>query len=111
MNRREQLDNQIADMLRAGDTHQDIVDTLHVGPSRVVRVRREQRIPLPPNRVRLTPAQRQAREEQAIALLRDGATYKQVKAATGLQFDRISALRKQHNIPVPDRRPTPGATP
>lgn len=108
MNRREkraQLDDEIAAMLRAGATHQHIGNTLTVGQSRIVRVRRERRIPLPPGRSGLTPAERHARDEQAIAMLRAGATYREIRNATRLQLARISALRKQHNIPVPDRRP------
>ncbi|WP_405994984.1 hypothetical protein [Streptomyces sp. NBC_00986] len=105
MNRRQQLDDEIAAMLRAGATHQHIVNTLHVGHVRVVRVRAERRIPLPASRNGLTPAERRAREEQATAMLRAGATYQQIYDATRLQYDRISALRKHHNIPVPNRRP------
>lgn len=125
MNRRDQLDDEIAAMLHAGATHQDIVNALSVGHVRIVRVRAERRIPLPPGRTGLTPAERRAREEQATAMLRAGATYQQIYDATRLQYDRISALRKHHNIPVPDRRPNrptdidalydaifhPGATP
>jgi hypothetical protein len=110
MNRREQLDDEIAAMLRAGATHQAIVNTLRVGHVRVVRVRSERGIPVPPGRCSLAPAERHAREEQATAMLRAGATYQQIYDATRLQFEHISALRKQHRIPVPNRRTTP-ATP
>ncbi|MET7679372.1 hypothetical protein [Streptomyces sp. NPDC005423] len=102
---REGLDDEIAGMLRDGVTHQDIVSVLRVGQSRVVRVRAERRIPLPPDRIRLAPAERRAREERATAMLRAGATYEQIRKATRLQYSRISELRKQHSIPVPDRRP------
>lgn len=108
MNRRaqrEQLDDEIAAMLRTSATHQDIVNTLAVGHNRVVRVRAERDIPLPPGRAKRTRAELEALAQQAIAMLRAGATYKQIRAATRLDVHRICALRKQHNIPVPDRRP------
>ncbi|MFJ9381910.1 hypothetical protein [Streptomyces sp. NPDC101455] len=113
MNRRDRqdLDDEIAGMLRDGVTHQDIATALRVGQSRIVRVRAERHIPLPRGRTGLTPAEHRAREEQATAMLRAGATYQQIYDATRLQYDRISALRKHHNIPVPDRRPNHPTTP
>ncbi|MFJ9243782.1 hypothetical protein [Streptomyces sp. NPDC101776] len=113
MNRRQQLDNQIAAMLRAGDTHQHIVNTLNVGNTRVCRVRDEHHIPLPPDRRRPTPDEVRDREARAVTMLRAHATCQQIRATTHVQFDRISELRKQHRIPLPDRTPNrhPGATP
>ncbi|MBK3575115.1 hypothetical protein JHN63_15100 [Streptomyces sp. MBT65] len=108
---REQLDDEIAALLRAGATHQHIVNTLNVGNSRVVRVRSEHGIPLPPGRAKRTRAELDTLAGRATAMLRAGATYQQIRDATRLDVHRICALRKQHRIPVPDRRPNRPTTP
>jgi len=93
----------VATMLRAGATHAQIKQQLHVSNNTIVHTRRTLRIPYPPGRAKRTRAELNALETEAIAMLRAGATYKQIRSKLGLGLNDISRLRKQHNIPVPDR--------
>lgn len=43
-----------------------------------------------------------ALEPRAVAMLRAGATYQQIRAQLGLSTNRIIRLRTEHAIPVPD---------
>lgn len=97
----------VAAMIRAGATHIAIMRELHVSNETIVAARQALGIPLSPGRAKRTSAQLAALEPQAIAMLRDGATYDQVRAKTGLGLNRISRLRKRHNIPLSGRRRPP----
>lgn len=53
----QQLDDQVAAMLEAGETYASIRQQLNVGDHRIKRVRLERRVMLPPGRARLTVGQ------------------------------------------------------
>lgn len=106
---RHALDDQIAALLTAGRTNTQIRAQLKVGPTRVSRVLRERGITLPPARARRTRAELAAAEQKALAMLRAGATYNSIRAATRVSTNTLSKLRKQHNIPLPARTPAPQA--
>ncbi|WP_432159161.1 hypothetical protein [Streptomyces sp. bgisy153] len=90
----------VARMLRDGATIRQIMAELGVSNHTVIAARRALNIPLPPGRARRTPAETAALEEQAVRMLREGATGEHVRKALHLSPNRISALRKEHNIPV-----------
>lgn len=97
----------LAAMLRAGALHRDIRDRLRVSNETIAAARQALGIELPPGRFKRTRAQIKAVEPRAVAMLRAGATYDQVRAETGLSLNAISTLRKQHNITVRGRRKAP----
>jgi len=103
------LDDDIARLLTAGHTNEEIRHTLHVGGERVTRVLHERHIVLPAGRGKRTRAERATAVKRALAMLRDGATYRHIRTETGIDPNTISALRKQHAIPTPDRPPAPQA--
>lgn len=93
----------VADLLRAGATYAQIKQQLHVTQSTISRTRTVLQIPLPPGRTRRSREEMTAARAQAIAMLRDGATSKQVYETTRVGPNDIARLRRQHNIPVPAR--------
>lgn len=91
----------VADLLRAGATHDEIKQQLHVSSHTIIRTRRALDIPVPPGRAKRTRAELAALEDQAVTMLRNGATHAEIYAATRLSPNRICDLRKAHDIPVP----------
>lgn len=102
------LDDQIAAMLEAGATGQAVAHRLNVGYVRIQRIRTERHIPLAPGRAKRTRAELKAIDAQAVAILRDGASYQEVRSKLRLSPNQISHLRKTHKIPVPARDPQAG---
>lgn len=98
-----QQEEQIAAMLRSGATYAQITRRLHVDSWAIYRVRTRQRIPLPEGRAKRTRAQLDAATRQAIAMLRTGATTRQIHAATHISYNAIAALRRALNLPRPQR--------
>lgn len=101
------LDDDVARLLTEGRTYEEIRLALRVGGDRITRVLHERRIALPTGRNKRTRAERAAVKKRALAMLRAGATYRHIHAETGIDLNTISALRKQHNIPIPDGAPGP----
>lgn len=99
----------VADLLRAGATYAQIKQQLHVTQSTISRTRTVLQIPLPAGRTRRSREEMTAARAQAIAMLRAGATSKQVYEATRVGPNDIARLRRQHNIPVPARDPNRAA--
>lgn len=93
----------VADMLRAAATYAEIRQQLGVSDYEIARTRRVLRIALPPGRDRRSRAEVAAAESQAVAMLRAGDTHEAVYRATRLSPNRVSELRRQHSIPVPER--------
>ena len=93
----------VADMLRAGATVEEIKQQLHVSSYTVIRTRRALNIPVPAGRAKRTRAQLAAIEDQAVVMLRAGATHAEIYNALRLSPNRVCELRKAHSIPVPDR--------
>ncbi|MDX2667416.1 hypothetical protein [Streptomyces stelliscabiei] len=91
----------VAAMLRAGATYAEIRNRLHVSDTLIHRTRRALNIPLPPERTRRSKAVLADLDDQAVSMLRAGATYTEIHRTLRLAFNRISRLRKQHGIPVP----------
>lgn len=93
----------VAAMLRQGATYRQIMAELHVGHATIRATREALADELPPTRAKRRRAELDALEPRAIAMLREGATYQQIRRKLGLGLNHISRLRTQHNIPVPDR--------
>lgn len=93
----------VAAMLRDGATYHQIAAQLNVSVSLVRRTRLVLNIPLPPERAKRSRAELAAIDDKALAMLRAGATYAQIHRRLRLGLNRISHLRKQHDIPVPHR--------
>ncbi|MFG2699553.1 hypothetical protein [Streptomyces sp. NPDC048386] len=100
---RQQRDERIAAMLRAGATYRQIQADLGARPDTIARVRKTHSIPVPPGR-HLDAAHRAAIETRTVELLRNGATYNQVRAELGISFPTISKIRAKHAIPAPALR-------
>ncbi|WP_406262532.1 Trp family transcriptional regulator [Streptomyces chartreusis] len=96
----------VAELLRAGATHAEIKQQLHVSGRTITRTRKALHIPQPTRRAKRNRAELAALEDQAVTMLRAKATYTEVHAITRLSPNRISELRKQHAIPVPTGRDT-----
>ncbi|MFF0598082.1 Trp family transcriptional regulator [Streptomyces antibioticus] len=101
-------DEQIVAMLRAGASHLEIKAQLRVGGDRITRARREAGIDPEPGHIRYTSddERREVAERRyphVVAMLRDGATYRQIIAATGHRPTTISRVRRLLDIPVPAR--------
>lgn len=103
------LDDEIARLLTAGHANEQITHALHVGSERVSRVLHDRGIVLPAVRGKRSGAELGRLEEQALAMLKAGATYKAIYAETRLSPNVIAALRKRHAVPVPERAPAPHA--
>ncbi|MFI5880846.1 hypothetical protein [Streptomyces sp. NPDC051554] len=101
MNWKQELEDRIAAMLQAGATCDAVAQELNVGYIRIRRVRTERHIPVPPERAKRTRAELDVLEDQAVAILRDGASYDEVRSKFRLSPNRIAQLRKRHRIPVP----------
>jgi uncharacterized protein YerC len=106
----------IATMLRAGATYSQIKNELHVSGHTIADVRETLRIPLPAGRRgRRRPERQQSRDHAVAAMLRAGATYKEIKEALNVGRPVIAAVRKAQNIPLPPgragRRTTPNYDP
>lgn len=93
----------LAELLRAGATHDEIKQQLHVSSHTIIRTREALDIPVPPGRAKRTRAELAALEDQAVTMLRNGATHAEIYTATRLSPNRICELRRQHQIPVPGR--------
>jgi uncharacterized protein YerC len=93
----------IAELIHAGATYQQIKAQLHVSQATISSVRRELGIQLPPGRAKRTRAELASLEESALVMLRDGATYQEIYKALRVSLNVISRLRKEHQIPVPHR--------
>ncbi|NUP19855.1 MAG: hypothetical protein HOZ81_28005 [Streptomyces sp.] len=93
----------VAAMLRAGATYAEIIERLGVSSHTIVRTRRDLGIALPPGRAKRTTAQVAALEDHAVVMLRRGLTQLEIYKALRLSLNTISALRRQHNIPIPRR--------
>ncbi|MFM9589712.1 Trp family transcriptional regulator [Streptomyces scabiei] len=113
--RRTAVRDQVADMLRAGATSQQISKALNVSTRIVTEVRQDHGIPLPPGRGG-GHAPDAALRDQIAALLRAGATYDQIHEQTGAGTSTIARVRKDRAIPLPQGRQsrttyTPALTP
>lgn len=97
-------DDQIAALLTQGATYSHIRAQLGTYDRRIMRVRTERGIPVPPERVKRPKTEIDASEQQVIRMLRNGATREEIRAATRITPNRITQLRKDHNIPVPRRQ-------
>ncbi|MEU3256139.1 hypothetical protein [Streptomyces sp. NPDC006997] len=93
----------VAAMLRDGATHAQIIKALRVSNHTIILTRRALNIPYPPGRAKRTRAELAALEDQAVTMLRAGATYQEIHTTLKLGLNHISDLRKQHKIPVPRR--------
>lgn len=96
-------------LLRAGMSQRHIKEQLHVGGARVAAARaaagikrRTTRIPLDGPDTR--QAAIEARHPQVAAMLRAGASYRQITAATGTTAPTIAKVRRALQIPVPPAR-------
>lgn len=94
----------VAAMLRAGATYAEIRTQLHVSDTLIHRTRLALNIPLPIGRTRRSKAEMADLDDQAVTMLRAGATYKEIHRTLRLALNRISRLRRQHRIPVPSRK-------
>lgn len=99
--------DQVAALLRAGTPYRQIRAQLHVGNPTIIATR--EAIGMPPGRRGGRPKtdeQRRTdmlqRHPRAIAMIRDGASYSQIRAALGLSAPTISSIRRALDIP---RRP------
>lgn len=100
---------QIIALLHAGMSQRDIKAQLHVGGARVATARatagikrRTTRIPLDGTDQRQAAVE--ARHPQVAAMLRAGASYRQITAATGTTSPTIANVRRTLKIPVPPAR-------
>jgi len=93
----------VAAMLRAGATYAEIITRLHVSDSLIRHTRRTLGIPVPPERAKRSKAVLADLDDQAVAMLRAGATYTEIHRTLRLDLNRISRLRKHHGIPVTRR--------
>lgn len=100
----------IAELLRAGATQAQISEQLHVTTHTVRRTREILRIPLPPGRAKRTRAELDAIEDQAVTMLRAGASLARIYAELRLSRNRITELRRLHAIPVPAHQHVSDAT-
>lgn len=96
-------EEQIAAMLRGGATYAQIRRRLDVDAWAIYRVRTQQRIPLPAGRTKRTRAQLDAATRQATAMLRAGATTRQIYDATHISYNTIAALRRTLKLPRAQR--------
>ncbi|MFI1030761.1 hypothetical protein [Streptomyces sp. NPDC020951] len=99
---------QIAAMLHAGATYLQIKEALHVSSSAILAARKAHQVPLTPRAIRELPPQRQrelieARYPLIAAMLRDGATVAQIKAAGHGSNAKIYKVRNILQLPG-DRR-------
>lgn len=94
----------VAAMLQAGATVEEIKQQLHVSSHTVIRTRRALNIPVPADRAKRTRAQLAAIEDQAVTMLQAGATHAEIYNALRLSPNRVCELRKAHSIPVPNGR-------
>ncbi|GAQ61915.1 Trp repressor protein [Streptomyces scabiei] len=104
--RRTAVRDQVADMLRAGATCQQISKALNVSSRMVTEVRQDRGIPLPPGRGG-GHAPDAALRDQIAALLGAGATYDQIHEQTGAGTATIARVRKDRGIPLPHGRQSP----
>lgn len=95
----------VAAMLRDGATYKAIKSQLQVSDWEIKRTRAALQIPVPPGRARRTPAELAAVEDQAVAMLREGIPQAEINRTLRLSLNRIVELRRQHQIPIPDRPP------
>ncbi|MET9088122.1 hypothetical protein ABZX77_40635 [Streptomyces sp. NPDC004237] len=100
---RQQRDDRIAGMLRAGATYAQIQDELGARSDTIARVRRTRGIPVPESR-RLDPAHKAAVEARVVELLTGGATYEEVRAEVGLSYPTIGKIRNRAAVDTPFRK-------
>ncbi|MEY2249262.1 hypothetical protein AB8A21_41175 [Streptomyces sp. BF23-18] len=100
---KQQLDDAIAGLLRAGATYTVITEQLGVGRCRIVRVRDQYGITLPPGRAKRTRSELDAVTPKVLDMLRVGATIEAIYRETHVSRNRIVELRKRHQVSVPKR--------
>ncbi|MEU0027425.1 hypothetical protein [Streptomyces sp. NPDC006335] len=98
-------DSKIAAMLRAGATYDEVRRQLKVGNTAIIRVRYSYTITSP--RAKRSADDLARAEAQAVGMLRAGATHASIRAATGLNSNKIAELRRENRIPIPlkNRKP------
>ncbi|WP_200302262.1 Trp family transcriptional regulator [Streptomyces adelaidensis] len=102
----DQIRDQVADMLRAGATARQVSESLGVSSRTVSEVRRDRAIPPPPGRGGGGRTPDHALHNRIESMLRDGATYDQIRAALGTSTATIARVRKERTIPLPTGRNT-----
>ncbi|UAX56787.1 Trp family transcriptional regulator [Streptomyces sp. A144] len=96
----------VAELLRAGGTYRSISAELGVSHAVISVTRIAYRIPTPRRRGLQgdeLKAQTEQRYPQVAAMLRAGATQRQITAATGVTHPTIVRVRRILEIPLPDR--------
>ncbi|MFE9923292.1 hypothetical protein ACFYQA_17405 [Streptomyces sp. NPDC005774] len=96
-------DDQIAALLEAGATYQEVQQQLHVRYGTARRVRDDRRIPTRPGRAKRTRAELDALEVTVIAMLLTGATAQEIYDTTRISPNHIVRLRRELKIPLPER--------
>lgn len=101
----------VANLLRQGATYRTIAQQLGVSTHVVSATRKAYNIPLPTGPgYRPKPEERLRLTERVAALLRQGATYKAIRAEVGVSQPTILRIRRASNIPLTRRAPRPGRT-
>jgi DNA-binding NarL/FixJ family response regulator len=97
---RAQRDDKIAALLHAGKTIAEIEQTLHTSYRAVVRVRDGRGIPVPAGRIHRSRAELDHLEQEAVTMLRAGATQRDIYAKLRISPATQAHLRKVHRIPA-----------
>ncbi|KUN57788.1 hypothetical protein AQJ46_45520 [Streptomyces canus] len=100
---REQRDEQIAELLQDGMTVEEIKRRLQTSYRAVARVRVQRGIAVPVGRTRRSREELDDLEEQAVTMLRAGATQREIYAKLRVGPIIQTQLRKEHHIPVQPR--------
>lgn len=91
----------VAEMLRAGGTQRQIIEQLGVSAAVIVATRKAYAIPYQKGPgFRYTPEQRAEKDRRVAELLREGASYSEITAETGVGAPTISRVRKQEGLPT-----------
>ncbi|MEU9400589.1 hypothetical protein [Streptomyces sp. NPDC048242] len=108
MTRADQPREDVAALLRAGATYQQIRDQLRVSTNVIAATRRAYSIPTAKGYgYRPTPEKRGENERQALCLLLAGATIKEVAARVGISGPTIVKLRRDAGLPPSGNRGKP----
>lgn len=97
----------VVELLRAGVTHREIKARLGVSSNTLTATRKALGIPVPERRTVPQEKRRAATERRhpdVVAMLRAGATHREIMDATGVSAPTITRVRRVVGIPVPDRR-------
>ncbi|EGX60135.1 hypothetical protein SZN_09441 [Streptomyces zinciresistens K42] len=101
----------VAAMLRAGATHRQIMDELHVTSRTITETRTAYAIPYRQGPgFRYSPQQRAQNEQRTLELLRAGASYSEITEQVGISAPAILKIRRAAGLKAPARRPPPPQT-